>query len=355
MDYFEGFREWDAVKWLFIAFHIALTFICPSLLCSIIWYENSGCDAHYRTVVNILLSHLCNIMLHLFLWARLPYLIIIIFGPFPMFVCEITTMLTKWGFLCIITEFVLWQLMKYMFIFQWQNVVSMDDDFVALFLTGINLFINFLYTITMYMIGFANSEMEFHVCTGRNPILNLNETIFATLNPLEPDKVIQIMNDHDFSKLIIFCFFVVLVLTSFRIWVYDKKPKMQIYYSKMMSIIQGTSNARVVGMNLQEDDPYDYLSKTKSIIIGASGSFVIGMLIFLLAVPPNIAKRYVNIDSLNHGKGRTMYYLSRMSITVLRYCSLPIVTFCSSRKIRECVWMKLKSLISFRSRTCCQH
>ena len=348
MDYFEGFREWDAVKWLFIAFHVILTFVGPPLLYFIVWYENYGCNAHYRTVVNILLSHSCSIILHLCLWARFPYVIMQIFGPYPTFMCEMTIMLTKWGFLCIVTEVSLWQLMKYLYIFHWRNVVSMDDDFLAFFLTMNNLLLNGIFTIFMYMIGLANVEVEYHICTGRNPVANLNETKYSVIYLSKSENLFKTLTDSDFTLYHHRFFVVLLILTSTRIWAYDNKPKMKRCYAKLVSIIKGSHNGCIVIANLPENDTYDYYSKTKSVIIGAGGSLLIGILISLFLLPPYFAKKYVsaNIDSVNFGLGRTFFYLSRISLTLLRNCSLSVVCFYTSPEIRRCFWRQLKALLN---------
>ena len=55
---------------------------------SIIWYENNGCAAHYRTVINILLCNTCIINTLRGFVTRVPHAIMIIFSPMSMTFCD---------------------------------------------------------------------------------------------------------------------------------------------------------------------------------------------------------------------------------------------------------------------------
>ena len=65
-----------------------ISFIAPVLMFSIIWYENNGCTAHYRTVINILLCNTCIINTLRGFVTRVPHAIMIIFSPMSMTFCD---------------------------------------------------------------------------------------------------------------------------------------------------------------------------------------------------------------------------------------------------------------------------
>ena len=123
LDYFAGYREWDELKYFYLGFHIIITIIGPALLYWVIWYENNRCDAHYRTVINILLSHLCWINLIRCIVSRIPHAVMMIGGPHSRQWCDALVFVSRFSYLCLMTEILAWQVMKYVYIFYWKHVV----------------------------------------------------------------------------------------------------------------------------------------------------------------------------------------------------------------------------------------
>ena len=348
-DYFSGLREWDALKWFFVLFHLVMTFVGPAILYSIIWYESSCSNAHYRTVVNMLLSNTAIICLVSCFFTRIPYVIIVTQGPFPDIVCDISVMLSKYGFLCILTEIALWQVMKYLYIFHWKNVVSMNDAFIANFLTISNLLINGVVAVGMYMTSLSNVEIDYHICTGRNPILNVNSIQYLILKNPSSNNTYKELNDSDLTITYNEFYVIVVLLVSLRIWIYDKKLTFLRLFKKIEPIFHCNKGEIQCGVStISSDDHFDYMAKTKSMIIGAGGSVVVGSLIFLLMLPAYFSKKYEieNFPNVNYGKGRVLFYVSRISLPLLRYCSLPFACFCSSPKLRSTLMHKLKCSLS---------
>ena len=135
-------------------------------------------------------------------------------------------------------------------------------------------------------------------------------------------------------------------LVTLRIWLYEKKIILLKYFEQIKLLFiksgEGTpSNLNFVGSN----DLHDYTAKSKAMIIGASGSLAFGTLIFLLILPAHFSKEIEsrNVQDINYGKGRTLFYLSRMNLPILLYCSLPLACICSSKKLRSSLVNKLKS------------
>ena len=81
-NYFEGLYSDTEFKVAYILFHIFITFAGPLLMYSIVWYERYSADLWYRTLINQLLTHFCLLSIIGCFFFRLPYVGIILFGPF---------------------------------------------------------------------------------------------------------------------------------------------------------------------------------------------------------------------------------------------------------------------------------
>jgi len=76
---------------------------------------------------------------------------------------------------------------------------------------------------------------------------------------------------------------------------------------------------------------------TKNVIIGSSGSLITIILIILLLTPAAISKSILKEDpnNINTGSGRLWSYGSRISLSILGYCVLPITILVSNSKMRN--------------------
>jgi len=177
--FYAGFVQWDLIKVLFLIFNILLTFIGPSLLYSIIWYERFSSDLRCRTLMNQLLSHIYIFSLVGCFIVRIPSLSIVFIGPFSSTTCDVIIFLGRYLFLCNITEFTIRQVIKYLYIFQWKYIVSLNDDFFAIYFTLCNFLLSLLLIFLAYLLGYQNSEIDYHICTGKHPKDNINETFYG--------------------------------------------------------------------------------------------------------------------------------------------------------------------------------
>ena len=173
---YAGFMEWDNFKLLYLIFHICLTFVAPLILYSIVWYERHGSDLQYRTVTHIVLSHICLISIAKCLTARIPYVAILFISPLSPNKCDLIILIGRHSFLCSFNEILIWQLTKYFYIFKWRHLVSLNDEFSAIFLTMCNLLLSAVFLIATYMSGYHNAELDYHICTGRSPRFNILTT-----------------------------------------------------------------------------------------------------------------------------------------------------------------------------------
>jgi len=165
-NYFAGLMEWDGFKVFFLVFHILLTFVGPILLYSVIWYEKSSFETNYRTVLNHLLSHICMISIARSFVVRIPHAIMLLMAPYSTETCNFIVFIGRYSFLCIHTELCIWQVIKFLYIFQWKHIVVLNEEFLAVYLTMWNLFMSLIFVSTIYMMGYHNAEPDFHICTG---------------------------------------------------------------------------------------------------------------------------------------------------------------------------------------------
>ena len=172
-NFYAGLMEWDEFKLAYIIFHILLTFVAPTVLYSIFWYERYGSELQYRTLSNIILSHICLISLARCLIARIPYCAILILSPISLNSCDLIIWLGRYSFLCTFNEIAIWQLIKFLYIFKWQNLVGLNDEFFAICLTMCNILLSLVFLIYTYMTGYHNVELDYNICTGRNTSINI--------------------------------------------------------------------------------------------------------------------------------------------------------------------------------------
>ena len=172
-NFYAGFMEWDVFKQIYLIFHIVLTFVAPLLLYSIVWYERHGSDLYYRILTNRILSHICLISIARCLTARIPYVAILFMSPLSPTKCDVIIFVGRYSFLCTLIETAIWQLAKYFCIFKWRYLVRLNDELSAVYLTMCNLLLSAIFLFGTYMVGFHNVELDYQICTGINPELNI--------------------------------------------------------------------------------------------------------------------------------------------------------------------------------------
>jgi hypothetical protein len=272
----------------------------------------------------------------------------IVFGPFSKLACDFLIATNRYFFISTFNEVFLWQLMKYLYIFHWGSMALIDDNFISTFVTLVNFFLSAVFIIACFMIGFNNAEMEYHICTGTDPTINIIHSPFLmiTLNKTENlnDELVKIDPLVKLFRII----FILLLALVVKIWIYDKKTLFVRLLNLFKNRHQAAAAEEGTGTNNADgatEDKYNFLQKTKTNIVGASGSLVAVLLVFLLLLPSFIS-RYVGMgDSniINHGTGRLRMYLSRITIPLLFYCALPLVVIAGNSKMRNSVRREIMS------------
>jgi len=180
-NFFAGFQEWDWLKVTYIIFHVLLTFIVPTLLYSICWYERYSPDLQYRMLSNILLSHTCWIGIFRSFFARIPAVLFFTSGPFPIAVCDSFSIFAKYLFVIFFTELTIWQFVRFICIAKGFRMRINEDDLMAFYLTLANIILSIVVIVVGETLSFRISEIDYHLCTGVDPnesIMKLNQMLW---------------------------------------------------------------------------------------------------------------------------------------------------------------------------------
>ena len=97
-NFYTGLMKWDELKLGYIIFQILLTFLAPTILFSIFWYERYGSVLQYRTLTNIIMSHICLISIVRCFISRIPYIAILSFSPFSSNTCDLIVFGGRYSF-----------------------------------------------------------------------------------------------------------------------------------------------------------------------------------------------------------------------------------------------------------------
>jgi hypothetical protein len=329
-DFFKGHRDWDAIQAFHLIFNILLTFIAPVLNYIIIWYEkNASQQRHLLT--NQLLSHVCIISIVRCFTVRIASLLWLHFGPFSTGVCDAALLAGRFFFVLVLVELTLWQFIKYLYLSWPKYLIEINDNFFSCFLTSLNIFSNIILLVVSHMGGFQNSELDYHICTGKDPQQNINET-FNPLDSQQKDfenKLVTFKNvsDKDYVPTLTRILFLFLLFFAAQIW--------------NKSLQESFSNH-----NLGDKSK---LEISKEALYGAGGSlFVIGIMILLL-IPSAVARTLSgnNPELINHGSGKIWTYMSRITIALISYCMVPIIIVLNNPNLRQT--MKNKINVIFKT------
>ena len=345
--FYAGLVRWDLTKVFYLIFHILLTFIGPSLLYSIAWYERFSSDLRYRTLMNQLLSHISVLSIVGCVLSRIPYVSMFFIGPFSSTTCDMIILFGRYMFLSILIEFTIRQVIKYLYIFQWKYLVSLNADFFAIYFTACNLLLSMVFILIAYFLGYQNSEVDYHICTGKHPKDNIMQTFnemkrFTKPNemPLNLDEIMSRDPLHVFTLLL----FLTLLLVGFQTWVYCQKDLLVTCWKVITRTdMNPSSNLGITENQVIKNNKFE---ETKSVIIGSSETLIAIVLIILLLTPAAISKSILRTDpdKINTGSGRLWSYTSRISIPILSFCLGPIITIVSNSKMRKTLKREMQEL-----------
>lgn len=176
-NFYSNMNKWDCIQFVILFLKITLSISGTILLYGVIWYERFSADLRYRTLMNQMLSHLC--IFHIIEGPNflLGFVIFFCFDEQPEVVCHVFIFIGRLLFLCSLTQLLLRQMIKYVYIFHWKYVTYINDDFAALWLIMTNIMLCCIFEFVTYFFGHHNAEISYHFCTGRKPSENIERTI----------------------------------------------------------------------------------------------------------------------------------------------------------------------------------
>ena len=227
---FSGYYEFDSFKGLSIVIQTLAIVLGPAFLFAILWHEYQCSDAKYQTFLNHVTGHLCWLMIVGCTVQQTGYLAFFTFGPFPMIACDVIVFTGRLMYLVCVTETLIRQLMKYLFIFKWKLVSCLLDEFFAFFFTAANVQLSVVFAFATYFVGYHNEDIDFHVCTGNSPPVNINLT-FRMMNwtnkTFEASEWFQVDEFSDpIDKFSLLAVLIFAPITT-RIWIFSAKESLQ--------------------------------------------------------------------------------------------------------------------------------
>lgn len=350
-SFYTGLLEWDFIKIINTCLNIFLIFVGPCLLYSVIWYERFSADLIYRTLINQLLSHLCFIEIASCLLTRIAYFANYCFGPWSYAICDVNIFFGHYTFTVMVNQITIRQLIKYLYIFNWRNIVGLNDDFFACFITIVNLYFSFFFVFVSYFLGFHNEEPDYHICTGRTPAENVMLTMkqIRHPNPFNMTTSTEWIKDgygtdplEFYSK---YCCLTLLLLVV-QTWFYPYVKQASKCCAKVCRSLRKKTSSEETDSAIQQLPSFhnEKFEETKSNILGTSQTVLMLVLAIVAVAPISIGKALIkkNINDINSGKGRALMYLGKISMPTFTFLLFPLLMLAFNHKVRKSLWRELK-------------
>lgn len=87
-----------------------------------------------------------------------------IWGPYSNNTCDFIVFVGRALYICALGELTARQIIKFLYIFHFKHLINLNEDFVALFVTLVNLVFCGIFVFVSYYLGFHYSEIDFNIC-----------------------------------------------------------------------------------------------------------------------------------------------------------------------------------------------
>ena len=175
-DYFAHlFSDHLTSMYIFLAFAILSTMVCPLALYCVIWFERFGSDSK-RTLLNMLASLGCWSLIEFIIFVEIPEILRHFIGPLNSILCFFLQTDRSRIYNDLLLQLDAMAIVRYISIFWLKNPAGINDDFWIVF---INLFIKMLGAITMFAWHFLapRQPLGYYICSGQNPIEDYKKPI----------------------------------------------------------------------------------------------------------------------------------------------------------------------------------
>jgi hypothetical protein len=269
--------------------------------------------------------------------------LIILIGRFFFVVC-----------LCLIS---IRHLVKYFYIFEWKYVVFLNDDFFSQFITIAVLVLSFVFEFASYFLGYHNEDLDFHICSGNNPLFNINETLKLLSRPSNttlsqvwfmPDKITDPIDIFSTISLSL------ILLINVKTWCYIHRTNVKKVIHSILANFKINKISPIINENREievlqlRSNLVGKFENTKSIIFGEGSSLIINLLTFgsliILAASKDFGMR--DLSSLNNGTGRTISYVGKNVLPTIVYLLFPLLVILNNKKMKNSLSRDVRELLS---------
>jgi len=296
--------------------------------------------------MNQLLSHWCLMSLCGSFVIRIPHAIVFYLGPMPSNYCSFSMSCSRYLFLLTIAELLTRQTTKFLYIFKWKYIVGLNEDFAAVFLTLNNSVLSAVFIYTTHFLGYFTAEVDYHVCMGRNPSESIAKAFeYLSWNTEERYEKFQTINDvgkKDPMGLLILPLLLIGCVQAFIIWLYGNQRRLKrlCFIAPNTGVAEGQDSTQAAVKNSRFEE-------TKCLIISNGGVLLFTLVGILLLSPMARVKELmkVNPEDLNHGPGKVSYYAFRITMPLLAFYLLPLVTLIGNSEMRRTLMREFRDQV----------
>lgn len=207
----------------------------------------------------------------------------------------------------------------------------MNDDFFAIYFTLCNIILTFLFIFTCYQLGFHNSEVDYHICSGKHPKDNIMEDFLRMRKFVKSEELLtyEAIILKDPLRLLTLMLFLILFFLAVQTLFYSKKDILKTIWKRKNVIIPNSIS--------NQDNKNTKFEETKHVILGEGGTLTFIFAIILAYVPISLTKSFFSNDPniLNSGTGQLWYYGSKISLAIMTNCVPPIIIIVGNSKMRK--------------------
>ena len=166
-DFFEGLYDDTLQKRITISIFFIGAFVGLVSEMGIIWYERHG-NHQYRTVINQLFATISWLVVGYILFVYIPDGIRYLIGPLNATFCDVHHFLKNFFWSCTILTLDCIIALRYIFIFKWTKVATVNDDLIASILQ-LTIVLASVWAAAVKRISIGRMPMNYFMCTGKDP------------------------------------------------------------------------------------------------------------------------------------------------------------------------------------------
>lgn len=220
------------------------------------------------------------------------------FGPFSLPICSSIIFASRFSYITIISLLTMHQILKFLYIFKWKWIVSLNEVFFALFLTLDLIILSLLLTLAL---SFNNQSevksVEFYLCIGQYPTTKRSDSYLGTTK-LSGDLI------HLFS----FLSFSTIIILTITIHFYAHKNYLLKHLKSFSQICCQSSLKNYLKSLIVIDENENFELNFKDTFVGSSLSITITLIAFGTLILSTTEKELKDLAYFNSYNGRCFIY-----------------------------------------------